>query len=64
MNNNGQTQPDLQGGKAQLTANPSDNIKDYILSLIDVSKYSNMRDLNKKIKKVFVELIFSQKGYI
>jgi len=42
----------------------TDNIKDYILSLIDVSKYSNMRDLNKKIKKVFVELIFSQKGYI
>ena len=31
----------------------TDNIKDYILSLIDVSKYSNMRDLNKKIKKVF-----------
>jgi len=30
LNNNGQTQPDLQGGKAQLTANPSDNIKDYI----------------------------------
>lgn len=34
-----------------------ENAYNYFLSQINVSKYNNMRDLNKKIKRVFVEYI-------
>lgn len=34
-----------------------DNLYLYFLSLIDVDKYNNMRDLNKKIKRVFVDYV-------
>ena len=36
-----------------------ESVYKYILSLINVSKYNNMRDLNKKIKRVFVEYVVS-----
>ena len=36
-----------------------ESVYKYILSQINVSKYNNMRDLNKKIKRVFVEYIVS-----
>lgn len=34
-----------------------DNLYLHFLSLIDVDKYNNMRDLNKKIKRVFVDYV-------
>ena len=34
-----------------------DNLYLYFLSHIDVDKYNNMRDLNKKIKRVFVDYV-------
>ena len=34
-----------------------DNIYDKIIARIDVEKYHNMRDLNKKIKMLFVKVI-------
>lgn len=36
-----------------------ESVYKYILSLINASKYNNMRDLNKKIKRVFVEYVVS-----
>ena len=36
------------------------NLLDYFLVQIDVSKFNNMRDLNKKIKRVFVDYILKQ----
>ena len=36
-----------------------ESVYEYILSQINVSKYNNMRDLNKKIKRVFVEYVVS-----
>lgn len=35
----------------------NENLYEYFLSQINVVKYNNMRDLNKKIKKVFVDYI-------
>ena len=40
--------------------NLPENLLDYLLSQIDVSKFNNMRDLNKKIKRMFVEYAMSQ----
>jgi len=34
-----------------------DNLHEYFLNQIDVSKFTNMRDLNKKIKRVFLDYI-------
>lgn len=34
-----------------------DNLYEYFLNQIDVSKFTNMRDLNKKIKRVFLDYI-------
>ena len=34
-----------------------DNLYLHFLSLINVDKYNNMRDLNKKIKRVFVDYV-------
>lgn len=35
----------------------NENIHEYFLSQINVAKFNNMRDLNKKIKRVFVDYI-------
>uniref|UniRef100_S0DFQ6 Putative ATP-binding protein n=1 Tax=termite gut metagenome TaxID=433724 RepID=S0DFQ6_9ZZZZ len=35
----------------------NENLFEYFLSQINVAKYNNMRDLNKKIKRVFVDYI-------
>lgn len=35
----------------------NENLYEYFLSQINVSKFNNMRDLNKKIKRVFVDYI-------
>ena len=40
--------------------NLPENILDYFLIQIDVDKFSNMRDLNKKIKRVFVDYVMTQ----
>ena len=37
-----------------------DDFKYDILIEIDVNKYKNMRDLNKKIKKIFVEKLLDK----
>lgn len=43
--------------KAIVSEEIPDKLHDEVVAEIDVSKYKNMRDLNKKIKDVFVELI-------
>ena len=35
----------------------NENLYEYFQSQINVSKYNNMRDLNKKIKRIFVEYV-------
>ena len=42
----------------------NDDLLEYFLSQIDVSKFNNMRDLNKKIKKVFVDYVSSMTDYV
>lgn len=37
-----------------------DNLFEYFLKIIDVSKFTNMRDLNKKIKRTFVDYISTE----
>jgi len=37
-----------------------DNLFEYFLNVIDVSKFKNMRDLNKKIKRTFVDYISTE----
>lgn len=37
-----------------------DNLFEYFLNVIDVSKFTNMRDLNKKIKRTFVDYISTE----
>ena len=39
----------------------SNDLYKYLKLFIDVSKYKNMRDINKQIKKVFVEFILQRK---
>ena len=41
----------------------AENEYEYFLLKIDVDKFNNMRDLNKKIKKVFVEYVSSMTEY-
>jgi AAA+ superfamily predicted ATPase len=36
------------------------NLYEYFLNIIDVSKFTNMRDLNKKIKRTFVDYITTE----
>lgn len=38
------------------------NLYEYFLNIIDVSKFTNMRDLNKKIKRTFVDYITTEHG--
>ena len=38
----------------------NDSLFEYFVSQINVAKYSNMRDLNKKIKRAFVDYISIQ----
>ncbi len=42
----------------------NEDLYEYFLSQIDVSKFHNMRDLNKKIKKVFVDYVSSMTDYV
>jgi ATP-dependent Clp protease ATP-binding subunit ClpC len=39
-----------------------ENLYEYFLERINVSKYTNMRDLNKKIKRTFVDYITKEKN--
>jgi len=39
-----------------------ENLYEYFLEKINVSKYTNMRDLNKKIKRTFVDYITKEKN--
>lgn len=34
-----------------------DNLKNYLLSQINVSSFNNMRDINKKVKKEFLKYL-------
>ena len=43
--------------KEAVSSDIPDKLHDNIVSKIDVSKYKNMRDLNKKIKDTFVAFI-------
>ncbi len=42
----------------------NEDLYEYFLSQIDVGKFNNMRDLNKKIKKTFVDYVSTITHYI
>jgi len=42
----------------------NENLYEYFLSQINVSKFHNMRDLNKKIKKTFVDYVSTITDYV
>lgn len=42
----------------------NEDLYEYFLSQIDVSKFHNMRDLNKKIKKTFVDYVSTITDYV